>query len=341
MKSISSSSNSNMATNLSKQLVPLNDPALTCCCFSSPSSLASTSCEPETIYDRICAMRHQEATHYRIDDYFARSAPPTSKNGILSSIKNSGGFFRRGQESKESQRQTTDANCRDKMARWCYQVVDYCNLHRETVEVALSILDRFLCLANAQGNREQDPHPVALDCLEDRKTFQLAAMTCLYTAIKMFEVEVMDPSIVASLSRGMCEENEVIAMESTILEALDWRINGPTSHAAVDHLVQLLDASSNGVQQQRVKRVIIERARHYVQLAIIEYELMTVRPTLVAYAAIINALENISVYDLTSEDRMAFVSDMTLAVLHPTQDDVVSSRTREARSRRVDPALAE
>jgi len=216
------------------------------------------------------------------------------------------------------------------MAFWCYQVVDYCNLHRETVEVAISILDRFLCLANADGQDQQDFHPIALQCLEDRKTFQLAAMTCLYTAIKMSEVEVMDPSIVASLSRGMCKEDEVIDMESTILQALDWRINGPTSHAAVDHLVQLLDASCPGVQQQHVKRAIIERARHYVQLAVIEYELMTVRPTLVAYAAIINALESISVYDLTSEDRMAFVSDMTLAVLHPiAQDDAVDLLQQE------------
>ena len=280
-------------------------------------------------------MRRQEATHYRVGNYLSRPILPSNHGKDVSDFKKSVAvLLRRGQKQKQQSKSQqssqacspTDSNCRAKMVLWCYQVVDYCNLHRETVEVALRTLDRFLCLAHGASDENdatrQEPHPVAQKCLEDRQTFQLAAMTCLYTAIKMSEVEVMDPSIVASLSRGMCTEAEVIEMESTLLMALDWRISAPTAHAAADHLVQLLDASSSSgdVVAQHIKRTVLERARHYIQLAVVEYRLASVRPTLIAYAAIVNALESISPYDLPSEDRMAFVSSISMAVLYPPDD---------------------
>ena len=124
-------------------------------------------------------------------------------------------------------RQPTDGRCRTKMALWCYQVMDYCNLSRSTVELAMNLLDRFLSTS----------HAMAYECLEDRSSYQLAAMTSLYTAVKTCEVEVMDPHIIATLSRGMCTEVDVVNMEQAILEAVgsfeNLRVDAAAGTAAI------------------------------------------------------------------------------------------------------------
>lgn len=218
------------------------------------------------LQERIRAMRKQEASHHCCEDY----------------MRESDSFL-----SVESQ--TVDEESRIKMVEWCYQVVDFCKFRRETVGIAMSYLDRYL--ATLEGR-------VALI---DRKFYQLAAMTSLYMAIKIHEPLEMETSLLADLSRGCYTDVQIAEMEIEILNALEWRLAGPTPLAFVQHFMALLKADS------RVKAAIMDYARYQTELAVSSLELVPRHSSEIALAAILNALEGIDRSLLPLRSRGAFV----------------------------------
>jgi hypothetical protein len=202
------------------------------------------------------AMSAQEVNGYQTEDYMSQAEPEI--------------------RSYNGPQQPVDTECRTKMSEWCYQVVDFCKFSRETVAIAMSYLDRFLITPSG--------HPA----LMDRKIFQLAAMTCLYTAIKIHEPEAMEPKIVASLSRGTYTEDEVTEMERTILMALKWRMNPPTALSFVHNYMALLPEQA--MPEDELLRVL-ELTQFQTELAVNSYEFVSINASTVALAALANALQ--------------------------------------------------
>jgi lipoyl(octanoyl) transferase len=89
---------------------------------------------------------------------------------------------------------------REKICEWCYQVVDHFDFSREVVGISMSFLDRYLSTRRV-----------------NKKIFQLAAMTCLYLAIKLHEPGSLKISSLIALSRGFFTKSHVLAMEESIL----------------------------------------------------------------------------------------------------------------------------
>ena len=216
------------------------------------------------VADHFDIMRHQESTSYQTFDYLAQTTPSNAANA--------------GQHPYNP----IDEACRAKMVAWSYQVTDYCSFQRSTVETALSILDRFLC---------NTTHPVAQRCTYSRKTYQLAAMTSLYTAIKINEPAVFDPKIVSSLGRGCVTEDQVVEMERHILDGVRWRVASPTSSGLVHSLVDLLPSTSaNPSGHAQIKTGLLGLALFQTQLAVADYDLVPVRTSTIALCSVLNAV---------------------------------------------------
>eukprot|EP00957_Ditylum_brightwellii_P090415 6885513-Ditylum_brightwellii.AAC.1 len=70
-----------------------------------------------------------------------------------------------------------------------------------------------------------------------RREFQLAAIACLYIAVKtegthrlfVRKVPPLTVSRLVELGRGVFSSETIIKMERKILAVLDWRMNPPTS----------------------------------------------------------------------------------------------------------------
>ena len=204
------------------------------------------------IPERVALMIYQEENDYRCIDYL--------------------------DEFKEICRLATkpvDEDCRVKMCEWCYQVVDFCKFRRETVGIGMSYLDRYLC--SRKGRRS----------LSDRKEYQLVAMTCLYIAIKIHEPLEMETSLLADLSRGCYTEMEFANMEKKILEALVWRVSGPTPLAFAQNLMLFLPESLHS----SIRGAIFDYARHQTELAIADHSFVKIKPSVTGLAAILNAME--------------------------------------------------
>lgn len=212
----------------------------------------------EDVTSTIQVMRMQEETAYNVSDYLSQEHGPLH-------IAN-------------TPHCPVDVDCRFKMAEWCYQVVDFCKFNRETVNIAMSYLDRFLCTE------------VGREALADRRVFQLAAMTCLYTAVKIHEPEAMEPKTVAGLSRGAYTADQVEAMERSILEALDWRMNPPTAMAFLQHFFELV---SHRFLTPAVRETVLDLAKFQIELAVSEYSFATLNPSTIAFSSLMNAVESI------------------------------------------------
>lgn len=179
-----------------------------------------------------------------------------------------------------------DMDCRSKICGWFVQVVDFCKFRRETVEIALSFLDRFLLSPQGAGART------------DRTTYQLASMTALYTAVKIHEAEAMDPKLVSKLSRGAYSPSEIEEMEQILLTGLQWRVNPPTTMSFVRELMNLIPQETMDIE---TRNALVDVTKLQIELTMGCEALFKTPASLVAVAALQNSLASLPIDGQLSE----------------------------------------
>lgn len=189
-----------------------------------------------------------------------------------------------------------DEVCRDKMCEWSYQIVDFCKFSRESVDVAMNYLDRFLLTA------------AGTSALQDRNIYQLAAMTSLYSAIKIHERQALSPKVVSQLSRGIYIDSQITEMEAALLTALEWKLHPPT---AISFVRELLSALPAHLIDESMKDTIAEIAQVQTEMAVSDYRFIETPSSTVAFCAILNALECCG-YDV--ERSKAIISILAKAI---------------------------
>ena len=253
---------------------------------------------------RLQVMRGQESAHYKVPDYLAAewqrklreaaegrdedcvaraaaqanpsaqaaSDPPSSGAGGDGAPSNNANSNQGAAPSASGNTQSTQINevWREKICEWCYQVVDHFDFHREVVAVAVSCLDRYLATRAV-----------------NRRIFQLAAMTALYLAIKLYEPGKLRMASLIELSRGYFLAEHIVTMEDSMLQSLGWHVHPPTSFAFVRDLVRLLPEDV----APAARHDVAELARFLTELSVCDYGLATKRPSSVALACIVNAVE--------------------------------------------------
>jgi hypothetical protein len=219
---------------------------------------ATTSSMEETL-ETITAMCYQEDTGYLAKDWM-RLGQSESSSGPL------------------HREQSVDIECRAKMVAWCFQVIDFCKLSHETVEITMSFVDRFL--STTEGTTARN----------DRKTYQLVCMTALYTAVKIHEPKAMSPSLVSRFSHGAFTARDIEAMEVKLLDALKWRVNPPTSWAFMRKLMSLIPEYA---LDKELREAADDLAVLQIELAVSTYQFVSVNASTVAYCALMNSLESL------------------------------------------------
>ena len=258
------------------------------------------------ISQRLKVMRRQEASHYTIPDYLkaefqqklreaaeadataedsveraaadSRAAVPSSVDDAASAAavanNEGGGPAAADGSSSSAGGSSTNATInelwREKICEWCYQVVDHFDFNREVVSVALNYLDRYLATRTV-----------------NRRIFQLAAMTALYLAIKLFEPGKLRMRSLIDLSRGYFLAEHIITMEKSMLKSLRWHVHPPTSFAFCRDFMRLV----SGDISPRARHDVNELARFMTELSVCDYWFITKKPSSIALAALINAIE--------------------------------------------------
>jgi hypothetical protein len=235
----------------------------------------------ETSLSNIEAMLRQEESCYTVPDYL-KHLPAHTAFG-----------------------QPIDAAARLSVAQWCVKIIGICHYKRETAAIAISCLDRFVSTP--------DGHQVLLD----RRQFQLAALTSVYTAVKIHEQKALAPDLVAKLSHGSHTETDIEAMERRMLQALQWRVNPPTS---MEFVRKFLDLIPQDVLDEKSRKVAMELVQYQVDLSVGGYDFCTKKASCIAFASLLNAVESVQNDNMTSSYVESVIAHSANINSHAFQD---------------------
>jgi hypothetical protein len=151
------------------------------------------------LLERLDVMLKQEVGAYETIDYLA---PEYQKKLISLGTKDGDLGDSSTASHSTSSRSSSSINelWREKICEWSYQVIDHFEFSREVVSVSIHYLDRYLATKAV-----------------NKKTFQLAAMTSLFLAIKLYEPGRLSMASMIELSRGYFMVDQMVAMEASIL----------------------------------------------------------------------------------------------------------------------------
>mmetsp|Transcript_2569 Transcript_2569/g.3784 ORF Transcript_2569/g.3784 Transcript_2569/m.3784 type:complete len:308 (+) Transcript_2569:59-982(+) len=178
-----------------------------------------------------------------------------------------------------------DGNCRRSMIAWCMQVSDFCQFSRNTLCIAVNTLDRFVAAHKKKS---------CLDiCGEE---FQLAAMACLYTAVKTNENVALDPQSMSKLSKGKFSTTMIERMEFLILKTLQWRVNAPTALSFADLFLRIFPQQQLPSAKKEQERAILisQLVQDQIMYATHESQFLGVPASQLALAAVCNAVQLIT-----------------------------------------------
>lgn len=246
------------------------------------------------ISSTIDAMRYQEETTYVYSDYLQQKQHRPQHHNIMNNVGRNyycnNGLAEKapGNYGKSNSRNVIviDNDCRKKMIDWCYEIVDYCHFQHETIEIAISNLDRYV-MTN-----------IGSEALSNRWIYQLSAMTSLYTAIKMYEPQAIDSLTVSKLSRGTYTKQQIETMELQMLKALTWNVNPPTSLEFVRQILALLPTH---IIDNTMKETIYDVTKFQIELALQDgsSKFQSTKKSILALTSLINSLESLGIIDFS------------------------------------------
>lgn len=201
-------------------------------------------------------------------------------------------------------------------------MVDFFNIDRSIVSIAISYQDRFLSTSMGSTARTR------------REIFRIASVTCLYIAIKLYVPDKWNVTAhaFAQLCRGTISGNSIVDMELQILFALGWNVHPPVPWLYVEQIIDLITTtltvdyeelrrsanvsdedsvlgdlilpslshasySDQSLSQEyssaAMKETVLELVRYQVELTLQKIEFLHIRSSLIALAALLNAIEGI------------------------------------------------
>ena len=173
---------------------------------------------------------------------------------------------------------------RSTIADWCYKVADCLVIERRVVSIAFSHFDRYL------SHHEENKN----DCW-------LVILACLQLAIKLHsnKNETSLRPILLNL-RTICRfsERQVAEKELYICEDLQWYLNPPVPAMYLEVATPLIDAIINKENVSITKAMthdIVELSRFLMELGVYDLRLSGERPSSVAYAAILVAMNHLHI----------------------------------------------
>jgi hypothetical protein len=127
-----------------------------------------------------------------------------------------------------SEQRSLNGRMRAILIDWIAQVLDMSRLSRRTFFLAVSIIDR------------------CLSCMQiDRSNLQLLGSTAFLIAAKVEEIYPPEVANLVYICDGAYTTEHLLEMECTILQKLDFRVDGPTVEHFLPHFIAVCQSRSN------------------------------------------------------------------------------------------------
>lgn len=170
---------------------------------------------------------------------------------------------------------------RKKISRWMYTIIKHFDLSRRTVAISMDIFDRFLAKS---GNH----------C--DGNSALLISLTSLFIAIKVHETNKISLDILSDISRNQFSAKQIGEMELKMLHSLEWLVYPPIPVDIIVLIIRLMPVGRN----ECIQHHILLKARFLAELSVCDHFFVDVLPSMTAFAAVLNALEEEMRYESLS-----------------------------------------
>jgi Cyclin, N-terminal domain/Cyclin, C-terminal domain len=246
----------------------------------------------EEVVDVIAVMRHQEVAVYRRTDYLRlqEQQEQVQEDGTMATATAPAAMV-------------VDATWRQRIVEWMFGVVDHCSLRRDSVAIAAIYLD--LCVERG--------------VIASRQQFQLAAMTALQLAIKLYDSTVVKLDSMIRLGRGLFTEQDVIDMEMTMIKALRWNLHPCTPLCFLRQYLRMLPPFVS----PPARYVIAEVTRFISEISVCLYKFVDVPGSAIAYAGMIIAMDRMDEVALPDWQREIIAQRMSAVVGLDADSDVL------------------
>lgn len=246
-----------------------------------PTSSCRMSYLEEENIATIRAMRRQEETHYVCKNCYNQVRAPLSPSAVVPSC---------------SPNEAVTVQTRNVLCDWANKITDFCCLDRETVEVAMSYVDRYV-----------QTDIMGMEVLQHSDKYQLLVVTSLYVAIKVTETVAISATQFEKISRNTFTAKDVESMERRLLEGLQWHMHPPTSLAFVRHYLDLIP---DATMDPNMKETAFILAKLQTELAIRDCSLVSVQASTIAFASLMNSFDALGLTGSASGNFMihCFVS---------------------------------
>ena len=181
----------------------------------------------------------------------------------------------------------------DRMALvdWCYNIVDNCQYPRDTVVMAMVMVDAFLSTpsSTADAARASD------EALYSQNKFQLLTIAALYCSIKAkSNVAVPADVFVHDMCCGLYTKEEIETMERTLLSgSSSWRFAPAVTAYEVGRAILSVLLSYTNLPEA-TWGFLLDEVQYQTEHAVRDYYFSTQRTSTVALAAIFNAVKCLS-----------------------------------------------
>eukprot|EP00249_Psilotum_nudum_P036118 c6362_g2_i1 orf=1-798(-) len=165
-----------------------------------------------------------------------------------------------------------DARAREKSVKWLLKVQAHYKFGPLTAALSVNYLDRYLSQHWLLKGKEW--------------MLQLASVACLSLAAKMEEIEVpllLDLQVEGAVP--IFEPRTIQRMELLVLSALDWRLISVTPFSFIDYFIEKLAI------REQFRRPLLSRINDLVLKTLEDTRFLQFRPSCIAFAAALHALE--------------------------------------------------
>eukprot|EP01099_Mayorella_cantabrigiensis_P003312 TRINITY_DN255_c0_g2_i1.p1 TRINITY_DN255_c0_g2~~TRINITY_DN255_c0_g2_i1.p1 ORF type:complete len:336 (-),score=58.31 TRINITY_DN255_c0_g2_i1:90-974(-) len=192
--------------------------------------------------------------------------------------------------------QEIDFRMRVTLLGWLHEIVVEYYLSSETWFLSANYVDRFCSLRTVS-----------------RRNFQLVGTTCFFLAMKYEEVEPLSIDLLAALTADSYTTNQILSMETEILNAIDFQLSPPTINQFLSFFHTVVGYDDP---------LIYDLANYLSELSVLCYELCSFQASTIAAGCLYLSLkrfnrrwtQNIREYSGYSETSMEFVTAILVLV---------------------------
>ncbi|KAL3917777.1 MAG: hypothetical protein SGILL_004551 [Bacillariaceae sp.] len=173
---------------------------------------------------------------------------------------------------------------RERVSKWCYDVLDYLEESRDVAHVAMNFLDRYLAVLAKENSSVGNVEPFE---------FEVMAFTSLFLAIRVCgrNKNLQIPELLQLSSSG-AQPRHIMEAGHHMLEMLSWDHRILTPHSFLKELLKLFVTSTSAHQliNKDQAKSLLEFASYLVEVSVCDGYFSPCAPSHVAFGALMVAM---------------------------------------------------